>query len=109
MSAVLFVALCVVVGGAIAQEAGNFERVELTGLNPDAVCNDGSPATYVHDTQHATHNTPPHATRNTQHETRNTIHNTQYTIHNTQYTIHNTQYTIHNTQYTMHNATPPLL
>lgn len=76
MSAVLFVALCVVVGGAIAQEAGNFERVELTGLNPDAVCNDGSPATYVRttrNTQHATRHHTPYATRHTQHATQYTM------------------------------------
>eukprot|EP00026_Physarum_polycephalum_P004876 Phypoly_transcript_04900.p1 GENE.Phypoly_transcript_04900~~Phypoly_transcript_04900.p1 ORF type:complete len:383 (+),score=41.65 Phypoly_transcript_04900:775-1923(+) len=32
--------------GAWGQEPGNFQRVALTDLNPDAVCNDGSPATY---------------------------------------------------------------
>lgn len=37
-------ALCVVVRG----QGGNFKRVSLTDLNPDAVCNDGSPATYFY-------------------------------------------------------------
>jgi hypothetical protein len=46
MKLVFFVAFLCVVLGVQGQEPGNFKRVALTDLNPDAVCNDGSPATY---------------------------------------------------------------
>lgn len=31
-----------------AQQAGNFERISLATINPDAVCNDGSSAMYFY-------------------------------------------------------------